>query len=69
MEERATIGETLRALRKSKGHTTQEVADALKCNRPYLSQIENDRQDVSFRKVEELVNFYGYEIAIVQRRS
>ena len=62
-----TLGATLKSLRQAKGYTTQQVADALFCNRPYLSQIENDRQSPSFKKVEALVNFYGYEIALIHR--
>ena len=44
-----TLGETLREIRKAKGYTIQQVADALSINRPYISQIENDCQNPSFR--------------------
>ena len=64
-----SLGETLKELRKAKGYTTQQVADALSINRPYLSQIENDRQHPSFRYVERLANYYGYEMALVHRSN
>ena len=62
-----TLGQTLKELRKEAGYTLQNVSNELQCNRPYLSQIENDHQTPSFKKVEELVNFYGYEIAVIHK--
>ena len=64
-----TLGDSLREIRKAKGYTLQQVADALSINRSYLSQIENDCYNPSFRYVEKLVSFYGYVIALVHRSN
>ena len=69
MTEEQSLGESLREIRKAKGYTTQQVADALSIHRPYISQIENDCQNPSFRYVERLANFYGYEIVLIHKSN
>ena len=67
MKEHDTLGVTLKSIRKDKGFTLENVSAKTDISCPYLSDVENDKVNISYQKLETLVNFYGYEIALIHR--
>lgn len=60
--DRLHLGPRLRALRKERHLSLDEVAKGSRISRSFLSLIENDRSDISFSKLIRLVNFYGISV-------
>jgi quercetin dioxygenase-like cupin family protein/DNA-binding XRE family transcriptional regulator len=60
--DRLHLGLRLRALRKERHLSLDEVAKGSGISRSFLSLIENDRSDISFSKLIRLVNFYGISV-------
>lgn len=60
--DRLHLGVRLRAVRKEKHLSLDEVARGCGISRSFLSLIENDRSDISFSKLIRLVNFYGISV-------
>jgi len=57
------LGHKLNKLRLAKGHTLQEVADAVGLSAAFLSMVENGRCGISFSNLQKLLAFYGVTIA------
>ncbi|WP_344982458.1 XRE family transcriptional regulator [Deinococcus rubellus] len=51
---RSRLGERLRALRQARGLTLQQLADASKCSRSFLSMLERGQTDVSATLLQRL---------------
>jgi len=47
---RLTLGKAIRAIRLSEGHKQGDFAKKLKVTQSYLSDLENDRKEVSSQK-------------------
>jgi transcriptional regulator with XRE-family HTH domain len=57
------LGSSLRDLRRRRGATLVEVADATGISRSFLSLVENGRSDITIGRLLRLVSFYGAQIA------
>jgi transcriptional regulator with XRE-family HTH domain len=55
----ASLGATLREARLKKGESLAQVAAATKISKSLLSLIENDRSDVTLRRLALLAEHYG----------
>lgn len=49
-----TLGENISKLMKEKGYTVRQFADMVNMSPSYLSDIRNDRQDPSLKKLREI---------------
>jgi transcriptional regulator with XRE-family HTH domain len=54
-----TFGENLRAYRKARGLTQEQLADALKRTQGYIGKIERGERNLSLRLVERLAALVG----------
>lgn len=52
------FGKLLRTIRKKKGYTSQQVADAIYVSRSTYSRYENDLKPVEPESLDALVEFY-----------
>lgn len=60
-----SIGETIRAARREKGITQQQLADQHRMSRTTISGIENNSiPEVGVRKVEAILNSLGYTLTV-----
>lgn len=57
------IGNKLRRLRQNRQLTQAEVANAIHCDRSYLSRIETDDTSPSLEILEALCHFYGVPLS------
>lgn len=57
------IGDQLRALRKIKNLTTQELADRINISQSYLSRFENSRAVPDIDMLERILNALGTDLA------
>ncbi|MDO7900040.1 helix-turn-helix domain-containing protein [Pseudomonas citrulli] len=65
-----TLGETIRRLRKERNLSQQALAAQYGMSRATISGIENDTiPEVGIRKVEAILNGFGYELAAIPRPS
>jgi transcriptional regulator with XRE-family HTH domain len=55
----ARLAATLRKLRREKGLSLQEVADATSISASFLSLVENGKSDITIGRLVRLANFYG----------
>ena len=62
-----TAGKALRFLRKGEGVTLEDVSERANISVPYLSDVENDKVNISLDKLESLVRCYGCEVAFVKK--
>lgn len=62
MKERI-IGDQLRALRKVKNLTTQELADSINISQSYLSRFENSRAIPDIDMLERILNALGTDLS------
>jgi transcriptional regulator with XRE-family HTH domain len=56
------LGAALRGLRRSRGLSLAEVADATAISRSFLSLVETGRSDITIGRLTRLVQFYGISI-------
>ena len=64
MEKHRTVGAAFKALRKLKGRGLRQV----KCvSAPFLSEVENDKVNISLAKASEILSEYGYELVIMKK--
>ena len=61
------IGTTLKEIREKKGYTLEYVHSELNIFSADLSKVEDNEVDISFKVLERLVNFYGYEVALIHK--
>jgi transcriptional regulator with XRE-family HTH domain len=59
------LGPRLRELRKSRGLSLVEVAEATDISSSFLSLLETDKSDITFGRLVRLLDFYGISIADV----
>ena len=64
-----TLGADLRALRKSRGLTLTEMADALGRSVGWLSQVERDMSDPSISDLREIASLIGVPISMLFRNE
>ncbi len=62
--EKLSIGEEIKRLRKERNLTQQELANISGLSRSYLGDVENNRNNPSIRTVETLAIKMGYELKI-----
>jgi transcriptional regulator with XRE-family HTH domain len=63
------IGAALRAARKAKGLTQQQVAEAVGLSRPTLSMLESGEVvELGVRKVMAVAQHLGLELSVAERR-
>lgn len=55
------LGTTLKALRKMRGMTQQQVSEATGLSRTSITNIESGRQAVSFENLEKIARALGFE--------
>lgn len=58
------LGTTLRALRKMRGMTQAEVAEAAGLERTSVTNIERGNQMLNVRTVTEIANALGYDVRV-----
>ncbi|MBK5377891.1 helix-turn-helix domain-containing protein [Pseudomonas sp. TH43] len=64
------LGELIRALRKAKKMSQQALAQQYGMSRATISGIENNTvSEIGLRKVEAILNGFGYELVAVPRQS
>ena len=64
------IGEIIRALRKEHKLTQQALAQRYGMSRSTISGIENNTlPEIGLRKVEAILNGFGYELTALPRQS
>lgn len=61
----ATLGADLRALRKSRGLTLAEMADALERSVGWLSQVERDLSDPSVSDLRQIASVLGVSVSML----
>lgn len=61
-----TFWETIRAIRKAKGITQEELAEAISENAdaPWISRVETGKKDISFRTALKIVHALGAEMFV-----
>lgn len=57
-----TLAEGLRTIRRSRGLSLAEVADATAISASFLSLVENGKSDITIGRLVRLVDFYGISI-------
>jgi transcriptional regulator with XRE-family HTH domain len=57
------LGRSLRALRKQRGHSLQEVASDTNVSASFLSLVENEKSDITIGRLVRLCEFYGVTLA------
>lgn len=57
------IGNQLRALRKTKNLTTQELADSVNISQSYISRFENSRAIPDIDMLERILNALGTDLS------
>ncbi len=57
------FGETIRAIRKSKGWSQEELAEASGLHRTYIGSIERGEQNVSLKNIKRLADALGVPLA------
>ncbi|MGP4017841.1 helix-turn-helix domain-containing protein [Saccharopolyspora sp. 5N708] len=57
------IGPSLRALRKQRGLSLQQVALATGISKSFLSLVENGTNDITFGRLHRLLTLYGVDLA------
>jgi len=57
------LGRSLRALRKARGLSLQDVASASNVSASFLSLVENEKSDITIGRLVRLVEFYGVSLA------
>ena len=67
IEERKRIGTDISELRKAKGMTQQQVADATGVQRNHISRIEAGRYSVGFDTLQTIAEALDADIRIVPR--
>ncbi|MDX9666263.1 helix-turn-helix transcriptional regulator [Pseudomonas sp. P5_152] len=64
------LGELIRSLRKERKLTQQALAIQYGMSRATISGIENNSlSEIGIRKVEAILNGFGYELTAVPRQS
>jgi len=64
------LGELIKALRKANKMTQQALAQQYGMSRATISGIENNTiSEIGLRKVEAILNGFGYELTAVPRQS
>ncbi|MHC8356401.1 helix-turn-helix domain-containing protein [Pseudomonas sp. LB3P81] len=64
------IGELIRSLRKEQKLSQQSLAQQYGMSRSTISGIENNTlPEIGLRKVEAILNGFGYELTAVPRQS
>jgi HTH-type transcriptional regulator/antitoxin HipB len=64
------LGELIKALRKANKMTQQALAQQYGMSRATISGIENNTiSEIGLRKVEAILNGFGYELIAVPRQS
>ena len=56
---RVTLGENIANLMKEKGMTGKELAKTLNTSESYISEIKNNKQDPSLKKLREIAEALG----------
>lgn len=64
-----TLGADLRALRKSRGLTLSDMADALHRSVGWLSQVERDLSEPSITDLREIAGYLGVPISMLFRHE
>jgi transcriptional regulator with XRE-family HTH domain len=57
------LGRSLRALRKERGLSLQDVANETNVSASFLSLVENERSDITIGRLVRLCDFYGVTLA------
>ena len=64
------LGDLIRSLRKERKLSQQALAEQYGMSRSTISGIENNTiSEIGLRKVEAILNGFGYELTAVPRRS
>lgn len=63
----ADLGAAIRAIRKEKGYTQQELADASGCSIMYLSNLERGKTTAELGIALRIVNLLGMDIELSKR--
>jgi transcriptional regulator with XRE-family HTH domain len=63
MANKTQLGGALRELRKEKGSSLVQVADATGISKSFLSLVESGRSDITIGRLLRLVSFYGANIS------
>ena len=64
------LGELIRSLRKERKLTQQTLAEQYGMSRATISGIENNTlSEIGIRKVEAILNGFGYELTAVPRQT
>ena len=65
-----TIGEQVKAMRNDAGLTATKLCElaGIETNRPrqYISNIENNKQTISFEQLRKLCDACGYDIKLIK---
>ena len=64
------LGQLIRSLRKERRLTQQMLAEQYGMSRATISGIENNTMpEIGIRKVEAILNGFGYQLSAVPRKS
>ncbi len=58
----ALVGENIRRQRQERGWSQEELAFRAKMDRPYLSQVENGRKNISLLMLQEIATALKVQI-------
>jgi len=59
----AQLGEALKALRRQRGYSLNQVSEGTEISRSFLSLVESGRSDITIGRLLRLVTFYGAHIS------
>ena len=65
----STMGKSIRALRKQIGLTQPQFAELVGVYPRVLQEVENDKGNPTTETLNKVLNKFGFEIGIVQKRS
>jgi transcriptional regulator with XRE-family HTH domain len=64
------LGQSIKKLRKEESLSQTQICDDLQISRATLSSLENGKGvDIGIKKVMQIVDYLGHEIALKERRG
>ena len=61
------MGNRLKDIIKREGVSAYRICKDIGMDRGYLSRVLNEKQDISFRMLDKIADYLGYDIELVKR--
>jgi len=63
------MGNRLKDIIKREGVSAYRICKDISMDRGYLSRVLNEKQDISFRMLDKIADYLGYDIELVKRKQ